>query len=89
MGRTTLEYDVATISTYNFEESRATLQELAPSRTVKERVDALSLNNLEPDCLESAIRAVGGKGRFAHRLSQRTLDPPQYIVDALRFISDP
>lgn len=88
VGRVTLEHDIATLSLDNFEACRSTLRELASGRKLKERLDAWSLENLEPDHLERAIRAVGGKGRFAHRLSQQTLDPPQYIVDALRFLAD-
>lgn len=88
VGRVTLEHDVMTMSGANFDEGQNTLRELAVSDKVRDRVDAWSRNNLDPEHLQSAIRAVGGKGRFAQRLARRTLDPPQYIVDALRFLSD-
>ncbi len=87
VGRNTLEHDVISMSVANFDECRSTLQELAVSQKVKDRVDKWSLSSLDPEHLQRAIRAVGGKGRFAQRLSRRTLDPPQYIVDALRFLS--
>ena len=88
VGRVTLEHDIATLSSENFEGCRSTLRELVPSDKARERIDAWSLDELEPGQLDRAIRGSGGKGRFAHRLSQQTLDPPAYILDALRFLAD-
>ncbi len=42
-----------------------------------------------PDGLLKAVTDSGGKGRFAQRLAEETLDPPQYIADALTYLTEP
>ncbi|WP_268891370.1 ATP-dependent nuclease [Actinokineospora pegani] len=81
VGPTTFENDLLDADPRNVEPCFAVLRELG-SRAV----DKWGEVSPGQDPFLGAIKNVGGKGRFAHRLSQKAVHAPAYVLDALRHL---
>lgn len=88
VGATTFEYDLLTGNPSNISPCFETLHDLCaePSR----QTIALWRDQIPSyDQFMKVISNAGGKGRYAQRLALRTIHPPQYVADALRYLTRP
>jgi putative ATP-dependent endonuclease of OLD family len=79
VGSTTFEYDVLKADESNAKRCLETLRELDEEDILPEQLPTY-------DDYMKLIAKTGGKGRFAQRLSLRSVKPPQYIVNALKYL---
>lgn len=87
VGNTTFENDIIDQSSANTRHCLEALTELA---TESQQTTVESWGNASPGGGEfiGMIKNVGGKGRYAQRLSLRPLDPPLYLVEALKYLAN-
>jgi putative ATP-dependent endonuclease of the OLD family len=85
VGDRTFEYDLLVGDPANAVLCFDTLKELckAPSAAA---VDAWNGQDPGYDDFMNMIDNAGGKGRYAQRLALRPIEPPSYVVDALRYL---
>lgn len=86
VGTSTFEHDLLTADPANVEPCFDTLRELAAASATAV-IDGWGTTVPELDPYISMIEKVGGKGRFAHRLSLRRLHTPAYVRRALAYLA--
>ncbi|KPN48875.1 hypothetical protein AN931_23115 [Mycobacterium intracellulare subsp. chimaera] len=87
VGQTTFEYDLVTSEPLNVAAAFDALSELsaAPSKTV---IAGWGGHVPDQDTFLRAVKNAGGKGRYAQRLAESTIHPPQYVAEALRYMAE-
>jgi putative ATP-dependent endonuclease of the OLD family len=87
VGQTTFEYDLVTSEPLNVAAAFDALSELSaePSKTV---IMAWDDQVPDQDAFLRAIKNAGGKGRYAQRLAESTIQPPRYVAEALRYLAE-
>lgn len=92
VGDTSLEFDILSASA----ENRSTLAGVLNRMTNKGSQGSVSTssgrwpaNEPTEDNFFKEIKSAGGKGRFAQELSGETLDVPQYVAEAIRYLVRP
>jgi putative ATP-dependent endonuclease of OLD family len=89
VGQRTLEYDVFDSCPENRQVCSRVLKDLYSNASASTQQTIQSWQDQTPDydTLMNYLRNAGGKGRYAQRLSQQPLQPPQYIAGALTYLS--
>ncbi|WP_285607928.1 ATP-dependent nuclease [Actinokineospora globicatena] len=86
VGTTTFENDLLNADARNIEPCFSVLRELGSSQMCA-RVEGWNGTPPGQEPFLSAISTVGGKGRFAHRLSRHEVHAPAYVLRALEHLS--
>ncbi len=86
VGDSTFEYDVMNVSTINYERCTTALRELVSTRSAA-IIDGWSTPAPLRDTYLKMIKTAGGKGRFAHRLTQTDVSAPDYVLRALEYLA--
>ena len=86
VGDSTFEYDLVNADASNIQACFGTLLELGSDR-LQQRVNAWSQAVPPYEDFVREIENVGGKGRFAQRLSLRDLQAPTYVATALDYLA--
>ncbi|QFZ18546.1 ATP-dependent nuclease [Saccharothrix syringae] len=86
VGTTTFEYDLLAAHPTNREPCFAVLRALG-TRNTGAAIDAWGATPPTQDSFIDMIDKVGGKGRYAHRLSQHRLHAPDYVLRALSYLA--
>lgn len=85
VGSSTFEYDILTADQRNIPLSYAVLRELASERSAT-AITGWGSAPADYDAFMSMVDTVGGKGRYAQRLSQQPIQPPAYVAAALNYL---
>lgn len=87
VGESTFEFDLFEADEDNAEAMIATMEELL--RPSKLRSEIAEWRD-DPPALDRFIYVINGigKGRLAQRLAQNELEPPGYVLDAIRYLTE-
>lgn len=88
VGTSTFEYDIYTASHTNSTLCREVLSSLAKAPT-KKTIEGWESSDPDVAGYLRVIENVGGKGRAAQQLARVKVEPPRYIVDAIRHVAGP